>query len=92
LVQLLDFLGFKDVFMPGTNIIYSDNNACINWSKWSMTKGLHHIKMRENHVHENVENHFVSIEHIGGKQNLADLFTKEMKDTVHFVELHDILM
>ncbi len=35
--------------------------------------------MRENHVRENVENHFVSIQHIGGKQNLADIFTKNEK-------------
>jgi hypothetical protein len=92
LVQLLDFLGFKDVFMPGTNIIYNDNKACVNWSKRSTTKGFRHIQMRENHVRENVENLFISIEHIGGKQNLADLFTKEMKDMVHFVELCDIMM
>jgi hypothetical protein len=43
LVQILDFLGFKDVFMPGTNVVYNDNNACINWSKRCTTKGLHHI-------------------------------------------------
>jgi hypothetical protein len=24
--------------------------------------------------------------------NLADIFTKEMKDTAHFVELRDIIM
>jgi hypothetical protein len=40
--------------------------------------------MRENHVRENVENHFVPSQHIVGKVNLADLFTKEMKDTAHF--------
>ena len=92
LVQILDFLGFKVTFMPGTNIIYNDNNACINWSKRCTTKGLRHIQMKENHVRENVEKQFVSIVHIGGKQNLADLFTKEMKNTAHFVELRDLMM
>ncbi len=29
---------------------------------------------------------------INGKINLADIFTKEMKDTTHFVELHDLFM
>jgi hypothetical protein len=43
--------------------------------------------MRENMVRENVENQFISVQHVGGKVNLADLFTKEMKDTTHFVEL-----
>ncbi len=43
-------------------------------------------------MRENVENNVVSIVHIGGKQNLADLFTKEMKDTGHFVELRDLML
>jgi hypothetical protein len=52
LVQLVDFLGFKDVFMPGTNIVYNDNSACVNWSKSCTTKGLRHIQMRENRIRE----------------------------------------
>jgi hypothetical protein len=53
---------------------------------------LHHIQMRENHIRENVEHQIVTIQHIGGKLNLADLFTKEMKDTANFVELCDLMM
>jgi len=89
LVQILDFLEVKHIFMPGTTTIFNDNNACVNWAKRCTMKGLRHIQMRENHVRENVENHFVQVQHIGGKVNLADLFTKEMKDTAHFVELRD---
>jgi len=48
--------------------------------------------MQENLVRENVRNNFVSIQHVGGKQNLADLFTKEMKDIAHFVKLPDLMM
>jgi len=92
LVQILDFLGFRETLMPGITTIYNDNKACVDWSRRCTTKGLRHIQMRENHVRENVENHFVSIQHIGGKQNLADIFTKEMKDTNHFVELRDLMM
>jgi hypothetical protein len=90
LVQLFEFLGVKDLFMPGVNIIYNDNQACINWSKISTMKGLQHIQMKENC--ENIAKQFVGIHHIDGKINLADLFTKEMKDTSHFVELHDLMM
>jgi len=92
LVQVFEFLGNKDLFMPGTNIVYNNNQACVNWSKSSTTKGLRHIQMRENLVRENITNQFVSIIHIDGKLNLADLFTKEMKDTSHFVELRDLMM
>jgi hypothetical protein len=92
LSQILEFLGVKDVFMPGVNVIYNDNQACVNWSKSTTSKGLRHIQMRENHVRENIAKEFVCIQHIDGKLNLADIFTKEMKDTAHFVALHDLLM
>jgi hypothetical protein len=40
LEQIFDFLQIKDSFMPTTNIVYNDNNACVDWSKSSTTKGL----------------------------------------------------
>lgn len=92
LVQLLASHGVKELFIPGTTVIYNDNQACVNWSNSSTSKGLRHIQMKENHVRENIANAFVAIHHIDGRINLADLFTKEMKDTGHFVELHDLLM
>jgi len=92
LTQLFDFLEIRHLFMPRTQIIYNDNNACVNWSKRYTTEGLRHIQMRENLVRENVENNFVQIKHIGGKVNIADLFTKEMKDTNHFVTLRNLMM
>jgi hypothetical protein len=73
--------------MPGINTIYNDNQACVNWSKKCTTKRLRHIQMKETHVRENIASNFIHIQHVGGKVNLADLFTKEMKDTGHFVEL-----
>jgi hypothetical protein len=30
LVQLVEFLDIKDIFMPGTNIVYNDYSACVN--------------------------------------------------------------
>ena len=92
LVQIFDFLEIRQTFMPGTNIIYNDNQACVNWSRQCTTKGLRHIQMKENHVRENIQSNFVCIRHIEGKLNLADLFTKEMKDTSRFVELRDLFM
>ncbi len=40
LVQICEFLEVKDVFTPGINTIYNDNQACVNWSKRCTTKGL----------------------------------------------------
>jgi len=92
LVQLFEFLKVRDIFMPTTNIIYNDNKACVNWSKNSTTKGMQHIQMKENRVRENVLTQFVRICLIEGKTNLADLFTKENKDTTHFVCLCNLMM
>jgi hypothetical protein len=92
LVQLVEFLGFKDVFMPSTNIIYNDYSACVNWSKSYTTKGSSHIQMCENCIRENIASNFIQVYHVDCKLNLADIFTKEMKDTGHFVELIDVIM
>jgi hypothetical protein len=92
LPQILDFLEVKHTFMPSVNFIYNDNQACVNWSKACTNKGLCHIQMQENRVRENLLSHFVSIHHIDGKHNLTDTFTKEIKDTGHFVALRDLMM
>ena len=92
LEQLLEFLEVKSIFMPTTNVIWNDNKACVHWSKSCSTKGFRHIQMKENRVRENIQSNFVKICHVNGKVNLADLFTKEMKDTGHFVELWDIML
>jgi len=78
--------------MPSTTTGYNDNMACGNWSKCTTTKGLRHIQMKENRVRESILSKFVIIKHIDGKLNLADIFTKEMKDTSHFVELCNLIM
>jgi hypothetical protein len=92
LSQLFEFLDVKEIFMPGSTTIYNDNRACVIWSKCSTTKGLRSIQMRENMIRENILSKFVTISHVDGKLNLADMFTKEMKDIAHFVHLRDLLM
>ena len=37
-------------------------------------------------------NGFVDIKHIEGKRNLADIFTKEVKDPGHYELLRDMIM
>ena len=59
-----------DIYMSGSPInAYNDNNACVCWSKSTTTKGLRHITFAK-----------IKILHIAGKSNLADMFTKEMKN------------
>jgi hypothetical protein len=78
--------------MPSPTVVYNDNKACIQWSKQAMTKGLRHIQMQENRIRENIASKLISVCHIDGKINLADIFTKEMKNTAHFVEIRDLFM
>lgn len=92
LSYLLDGIEMLETIMKGPTEIYNDNSACVNWSKATTTKGLRHIQMRENAIREAVANDFVSVKHIEGKVNLADMFTKEDKDVEHFVRTRDHVM
>jgi len=56
------------------------------------TKGLRHIQMRENAIREQVQLGLITVEHISGKQNLADSFTKEEKDNYHFITCRNLLL
>ena len=46
----------------------------------------------ENCLQENVEAHFITIDHINGKINLSDMFTKEEKHLQHFINTRDMIM
>ena len=72
--------------------IYNNNMACVQWSKSKTNRNIRHIQIRENATRESVLNKTVNIEHIGGKDNPADIFTKEQKDSNHFLKLRDIIL
>ena len=78
--------------MPTPTTIYNDNAASIQWASNMTTKGLRHLQIRENAVRESISNKFLRLKHIEGKVNLADLFTKEDRDTKHFITIRDLIM
>eukprot|EP00557_Chaetoceros_sp_GSL56_P002018 CAMPEP_0176495642 /NCGR_PEP_ID=MMETSP0200_2-20121128/10769_1 /TAXON_ID=947934 /ORGANISM="Chaetoceros sp., Strain GSL56" /LENGTH=849 /DNA_ID=CAMNT_0017893541 /DNA_START=929 /DNA_END=3474 /DNA_ORIENTATION=+ len=87
------FLHLFQLFTDNAPIpIQNDNEAAVKWSHNMTTKGLRHIQMRENAVHEQVQLGFITVEHIGGKHNPADTFTKEEKDINHFIHCRDLLV
>ena len=55
-------------------------------------KGLRHIQIRENSVRKSVQDNFIQVKHIKGKLNLSDMFTKEVKDTLHFLIIRDVVL
>jgi hypothetical protein len=79
---LYDF-GFPDGIDPSP--VWNDNRGCVDWTKGvSVSKKLRHINMRELGVRLAQQSGHVDIQHIDGKKNIADLFTKEIKDSKHF--------
>ena len=92
LSYLLEGYRLIDETMPSPTPIYNDNMACVNWSKATTTKGLRHIQIRENAIREAIATNFISVQHVEGKFNLADIFTKEDKDVEHFIEIRDYML
>ena len=86
-------MGTQSIYVPHKEPIqvYNDNNACVCWSKSTTTKGLRHMTIRENAIRESVSDKTVSIKHIEGRINIADIFTKELKDIQLFITLRNLI-
>jgi hypothetical protein len=85
----------SDLEMHGTNTptpVFNDNQGCIDWSKSTSIKNIHHINMRENAVRKVVQHWEINLKHHPGIRNPADLFTKEHKDKSHFTDLRECLV
>jgi hypothetical protein len=64
-----------------------------SWSNSSSTKGMRHYNVRKNAVREAINEYKeVSVQHVGVKVNLADLFTKEHKSDEIFRNLRASFM
>ncbi len=92
LQYILQDLELATKHMPPKTKIYNDNEACVCWTHNLTTKGLRHIQIRENAVRESIQTKLIDVLHIAGKNNLADLFTKEDKDAAHFISIRDTIM
>jgi hypothetical protein len=79
-----------DVDAP--TFLFNDNEACVRWSHNMTSKAARHIELRENSVREWVQDGTIEVEHVSGKINPADIFTKEMRDGAHFRRLRDSFM
>ena len=90
---LLEDLHLSSLYTRNKSIpIHNDNQASILWAKSTTTKGLRHMTIRENATRESIDNNFISIHHIKGDINIADIFTKEMRDTSRFIMLRDLIV
>jgi hypothetical protein len=72
--------------------LYNDNATCIQWAHNMTSKKIRHMELWENVVRKWVDDGILSILHIKGRVNPADIFTKEMRDGAHFRRLRDSFM
>ena len=48
------------------------------------SKKIWYMELQENSVREWVQDKVLNVLHVPGRVNLADIFTKEMRDGAHF--------
>jgi hypothetical protein len=69
-----------------TPILYSDNQGGVAWAQSeATTKKLCHVNLCEVAVRDSLWAGDIELGKIPGWLNLSDIFTKEMKDTSHFL-------
>ena len=93
-MQILDEMTLTSEMIKGPVLpIWNNNHACVCWSKNMMTKGLWHVQIQENAVREGIQCRLFKVQFsIEGKLNPSDIFTKEDKDTEHFVKIRNSIM
>ena len=72
--------------------LWNDSHACIDLSKSISTKGRKHLNLRENCICKPIIFGEVTVSHIAGDINIADLFTRELWDGAHFLILWGAFM
>ena len=92
LSNIISDLGLTKQLLSTTTPIFNDNMACVQWAKNKTNRNIRLIQIRENATREAVHKKQVTIHHIPGKNNPADIFTKEQKDSTHFLTLRDIIL
>jgi hypothetical protein len=75
-------LDLLDLSTPSNG--FNDNHGAVDWSNSFSMKGMRHVNIRENAVREARVNNEVSIQHIPGPSNPADMFSKEFKSNSTF--------
>jgi hypothetical protein len=92
MILSLSSLGYPISDADMATLLYNDNNACVKWCHNMTTKGNQNIKNWENSVCEWVADGTLTVSHVNCKTNIADIFTKEMRNSAKFRRLRDALM
>ena len=78
----------QDILLPdatkSTNI-WNDNRNCVDWALGTIQKAVRHVNIRDAAIRDSIRTKEITITHIDGKLNPADLFTKEMRYSLIFI-------
>jgi hypothetical protein len=77
MISHLSSLGYPINNAANLTILYNDNAACVNWCHNMTTKGIFHIENCKNAICKWVANGTIAVQHISGKSNTVNIFTKE---------------
>ena len=88
----LRYAGIPVVDTSEPTTVYNDNESCVSWAHSLTTKAIRHMELRENSVREWVQDKCINVRHVKGTCNPSDIFTKEMKDGVHYRRLRNSFM
>ena len=90
--HLMEQLNLRDPLDPIP--IINDNQGSVDWVNHGgvATKGLRHANIKEAHIAEAQKLREVKVQWIPGRDNPADLYTKEHKDTSQFNKLRDFMV
>jgi hypothetical protein len=92
LAESVQSSGYDISDMVAPSPLYNDNAACIQWAHDMTSKKIRHMELRENVVRKWVHNGILTVLHIKGRVNPAEIFTKEMQYGAHFWRLRDSFM
>ena len=92
LAESIQSSGYDISDMVAPSPLYNDNAACIQWAHYMTSKKIWHIELHENAVREWVHVGILTVLHVKGRVDPADIFTKEMQDGAHFWQLKDSFM
>ena len=76
-----------------TPFLFCDNQGAVTWvHSESVSRNMRQFNIRQCSIRESVRMEEVEPVHIPGALNPADMFTKEMRDKEHFLQLRSTIM
>ena len=91
--RLSDQIGLTDA-AGAVPVVLNDNKGAVDWTNNGciLTKRFRHSNLHEGRVAEAKLRNEISVHWVPGKENPADLFTKEIADIGHFQTLRDLMV